>query len=343
MDKNRNNIRMIAKKDFEEMNNNISIVIEKAQDNAVKAINQELVQRNWEIGRQIVEFEQKGEKRAEYGAETLKTLSNNLTNKYKKGFGVDNLELFRKFYVTFTNSEPLARNLNWTNWTILLKIKKEAKRDFYVIECSKSNWSKRELERQIKSQLYDRLLMSKNKDKVLEMSKNGQVIENPSDIIKDPIVLEFLDLKEDSSYNENDIEQEIINKLQDFIMELGKGFSFVGRQYRIRHNDIDYYADLVFYNKFLQCSVIIELKVGKLKPEHLGQLQFYVGYFNEFEKAEHENNAIGILVCEEKDDTVVKITLPENNKNIFAVEYKQYLPSEKELQKEVTKVVQKHK
>lgn len=333
---------MLVKKNFEDLSKNISLVIEKAQKRVVKTINQELVKRNWEIGKNIVEFEQKGKERAEYGAETLKTLSKDLTKKYGRGFAVDNLELFRRFYSTFLKSEPLARKLTWTNISILLKIKDESKRNFYMIECEKNNWSKRELERQIKSQLYDRLLMSKDEAKVLEMSKKGQIIEKPSDVIKDPIVLEFLDLKDDPSYSESDVEQEIINKLQDFIMELGKGFSFVGRQYKIRVNDTDYFADLVFYNKFLQCSVIIELKVGKLKPEHLGQLQFYVGYFNKYEKADHENNAIGILVCEEKDDAVVKITLPEDNKNIFAVEYKKYLPSEKEIQKKVTEVIKKY-
>jgi len=343
MNSSKNNIRMIAKRDFEEMSNNISVVIEKAQQNAVQSINTELVKRNWEIGQQIVEFEQKGEKRAEYGAETIKTLSKNLTKKYGKGFNLSNLKRFRQFFILFPKGATVWHLLSWSNIKILMRVKDEKKREFYIIECSKNHWSARELDRQIDSQLYDRLLMSKDKNKVLEMSKKGQIIEKPSDLIKDPIVLEFLNLKEDSSYNESDVEQEIINKLQDFIMELGKGFSFVGRQHRIRHNNIDYYADLVFYNKHLQCSVIIELKIGKLKPEYLGQLQFYVGYFNEFEKAENENDAIGILVCEKKDDAVVKITLPKDNKNIFAVEYMKYLPTEQELQKEVTEVIKKNK
>jgi predicted nuclease of restriction endonuclease-like (RecB) superfamily len=185
--------------------------------------------------------------------------------------------------------------------------------------------------------------MSKDKKKVLDMSSKGQIIQTPADLIKDPIILEFLDLKEGIILSESSLEKAIINKLQDFIMELGKGFSFIGRQYRIRHNDIDYYIDLVFYNKYLMCSVILELKLGKLKPQDLGQLQFYVGYFNKFEKASHENDAIGILVCEEKDDTIVKITLPEDNKNIFAVEYKKYLPSAKELKNKVLEEIKKHK
>lgn len=322
---------MLEKRNFEEMKTKVSQVIENSQKKAIKSINKQLVKRNWKIGYYIVEYEQKGEKRAEYGAETLKNLSKELTKKYGKGFSKRNLAVFRKFYMIFEKMQPAVAKLNWTNISILLNIKGNNKRDFYMLESSKNNWSKRELERQIDSQLYERLLMCKDRNKILEMSKKGQIIEKPSDLIKDPLYLDFLELKNDSSYNENNLEEEIINKLQDFIMELGKGFSFVGRQYRIRHNNIDYYADLVFYNKYLQCSVIIELKMGKLKPQDLGQLQFYVGYFNKFEKIEYENDAIGILICEEKDDTVVKITLPKDNERIFAVEYKKYLPTEKEI------------
>ena len=255
---------MVEEKGYDVMKNKIYSSIESAKLNAIKAINYELVKRNYEIGKYIVEYELKGEKRAKYGAETLKLLSIDLTERYGKGFNFANLKLFRQFYEVFQKGYPVGSQLNWSNIRLLLKVEDKLKRDFYMIECGKNNWSKRELERQIDSQLYDRLLMSKDKNKVLEMSKKGQIIEKPEDIIKDPIILEFLNLKEEPNYNETDLENAIISKLQDFILELGKGFSFVARQYRISISGINYYADLVFYNRFLRCFVVIELKLGKL-------------------------------------------------------------------------------
>lgn len=323
------------------MKSKIYSSIESAKLNAIKAINYELVKRNYEIGRYIVEYELNGEKRAIYGAETLKLLSVDLTERYGKGFDITNLKRFRQFYLLFEKGAPVEHQLSWTNIKLLIKVEDSNKREFYRIECEKNNWSRRELERQIDSQLYDRLLMSKDKNKVLEMSIKGQIIEKPEDIIKDPIILEFLNLKEESSYNETDLEEAIINKLQDFILELGKGFSFVARQYKISISGINYYADLVFYNRFLRCFVVIELKLGKLKPEYLGQLQFYVRYFDEKEKTLDENDTIGILVCSEKNNAIVKIALPKENNNIFAVEYKKYLPDEKELQKKINLIDKK--
>ncbi|NQZ84643.1 MAG: DUF1016 domain-containing protein [Nanoarchaeales archaeon] len=320
-------------KTYVNLKENISNSIELAQSNVIKSINSELVLRNWNIGKHIVEFEQGGESRAVYGAETLKRLAVDLTVEYGKGFTLRNLEQFRKFHTLFEKTHALDAKLSWTNIKHLLSVKDENKRKFYTIECRSNNWSSRELERQINSQLYDRLLMSKDKDKVLEMSKLGQVIEKPSDLIRDPIILDFLNLKEEPSYSEKEVESKIIDRLQDFLLELGKGFTFVSRQYRITLDNVNYYADLVFFNRFLKCFVVIELKIGKVKPEHLGQLQFYVNYFNKYEKTDFENKTIGILVCEEKNSAVVKLSLPENNEHIFAVEYKKYLPSEKELQK----------
>lgn len=221
--------------------------------------------------------------------------------------------------------------LSWVMYVKLMRITNPDERHFYEIECYNNKWSKRELERQYNSSLYERLVLSRDKDKVKELSTRGQIIEKPRDLIKEPCVLEFLELKEDESYSEKDLETKIINKLQDFVLELGKGFIFVKRQMRISFDDQHFYPDLVFYNRFLRCFVIIDLKVGTLHPQDIGQMEMYVNYFDRYEKSEEENKTIGILLCKDKNDAMVKLTLPEDNDQIYASKYEMILPSKQDL------------
>ena len=221
--------------------------------------------------------------------------------------------------------------LSWVMYVKLMRITNPDERHFYEIECYNNKWSKRELERQYNSSLYERLVLSREKDKVRELSTRGQIIEKPRDLIKEPCVLEFLELKEDESYSEKDLETKIINKLQDFVLELGKGFIFVKRQMRISFEDQHFYPDLVFYNRFLRCFVVIDLKVGTLHPQDIGQMEMYVNYFDRYEKSEEENKTIGILLCKDKNDAMVKLTLPEDNDQIYASKYEMILPSKQDL------------
>jgi predicted nuclease of restriction endonuclease-like (RecB) superfamily len=313
----------------------IKAILEKARSTAYRAVNVAMVQAYWGIGRVIVEEEQKGAKRAEYGKALIKELSRRLTRDYGQGFTESNLKYMRQFYLTFSNSHALRDELTWTHYRLLLKIEKEAARVFYMIEAIKNRWSTRELERQITSLLYERLALSKNKEKVLELSTKGQVIQEPKDVIKDPYVLEFLDLNESRKFLEKDLEHALIDELQAFLLELGKGFSFVARQRRITVDSDHYYIDLVFYNYVLKCFVLIDLKVGKLTHQDIGQMDFYVRYFEKEEKLDGDNPTIGLILCSDKNETMVRYTLLEDSKQIFASKYKLYLPTEEELKREL--------
>lgn len=245
----------------------------------------------------------------------------------------------RKLYLTFPNSETLSRKLSWSHYTLILRINEKLKREFYLKEIESENWSVRELKRQINSALFERLVLNKNNKEILKLSKSGQIIENPSDLIKDPYILEFLNLEEHYKYNEIYIENKIMENIKKFILELGKGFMFVSRQQRITLDSTHFYIDLVFYNRELRCFVIIELKTEELKHQHLGQLQMYVNYYDREIKSENENPTIGILLCLDKKESVVEYTLPKENKQIFASKYKLYLPTKKELENEVKKML----
>lgn len=317
----------------------IKIRIRNAQYSAIKAINKELLNLYWDIGKKIVEYEQKGEERAKYGSYLLDSLSRDLADKFGKGFSSDNLEKMRKFYLIFKNSETLSRKLSWSHYCLLLRVNNDLARNFYLIETEKEAWSVRELDRQINSMLFERIGLSKNKKKIMEISQKGQIIEAPKDLVKDPYVLEFLGLEQKPTYSETDLENAIIDNLQKFLLELGKGFTFVDRQKRITLEDEHFYIDLVFYNRILRCFVLIELKIGKLAHKDLGQLQMYVNYYDRKIKSDSENNAVGILLCADKKEAIVKYTLPENNKSIFASEYKIYLPNKKELENNLRKVL----
>lgn len=294
-----------------------------------------MVQAYWHIGRIIVEEEQHGEGRAEYGKAIIEEFAKRLACEYGKGFNKTNLWYMRQFYLAFQNLHALRGELTWTHYRLLLKIEKAKAREFYMHEAINSDWSTRELERQISSLLFERLALSKDKKGVFELAKIGHKITEPSDLVKDPYVLEFLGLEKHEKHLEKDIEQALIDKLQHFLLELGKGFSFVARQQRITLDGDHFYIDLVFYNRLTRCFVLIDLKVGKLTHQDIGQMQMYVNYYKRTQMTEGENEPIGILLCASKNDAVVRFTLPEGKKRIFASQYKLYLPTEKELKEEL--------
>jgi predicted nuclease of restriction endonuclease-like (RecB) superfamily len=312
-------------------------ILEKARNAVYRSINFAMVLAYWNIGKVIIEEEQQGKERAEYGKALIKELSLRLTKEYGKGFDESNLRNIRQFYLTFPNCDALRHELTWTHYRLLLRIENEDARNFYMLETVDSNWSTRELERQIGSLLYERIALSKNKDKVKDLSTKGHVVQKPEDIIKDPYVLEFLNLRDSKDFLESDLEQGLINKLQEFLLELGKGFAFVARQKRITIDGNHFYIDLVFYNYLLKCFLLIDLKIGKLTHQDIGQMDFYVRYFEHEVKQESDNPTIGLILCSDKNEAMVKYTLLENSQRIFASKYKLYLPSEEELKEELEK------
>ena len=317
------------------LSQDIQKLIHSARDKAVRAVDSGRVLLYWDIGKRIIEEEQSGESRAEYGKQVIKNLSKELVPLYGSGYSVRQLELMRQFYGVFSNTNALRSQLNWTQYKLLIRMDSEDKREFYILESVKNNWSSRELERQINAALFERLLLSNDKKSVLEVAREEKMPQKPQEIIKDPMVLEFLGLEQKSSYYEKDLEQAIISNLQGFLLELGNGFSFVARQKRLHIEGDDFFVDLVFYNRLLQCFVIFEIKTHKLTHQDVGQLQMYVNYYDRVEKKNFENPTIGVLLCADKNDAVVKYTLPEDNKTILASEYQLYLPTEKELLEEL--------
>jgi len=315
----------------------IKNLISSSQESAIRSVDTIRVKLYWSIGKRIFEELQGGEDRAQYGKAIIKNLSNELEPVYGSGYSYRQLYLFVQFFKTFPKVNTLRSQLNWSQYKLLIRIDNDDKREFYVHESTKNNWSSRELERQINSSLFERLLLSSDKKSVLEVAKNEKLPSSANEIIKDPIVLEFLGLEKKASYYEKDLEGAIISNLQEFLLELGNGFSFVSRQKRIHIDGDDFFVDLVFYNRLLQCFVIFEIKTQKLTHQDIGQLQMYVNYFDRVEKQDFENPTIGVLLCADKNDTVVKFSLPEDNKTILASKYKLYLPSEEELIQELHK------
>ncbi len=329
----------------------IADVLENARKNAKTAVNLTMVYAYFEIGRMIIEEEQNGKNRAAYGKQILQELSAYLTAQFGKGFSVDNLKLMRRFYVVYANDQigetlfPQFENLpatktgrqfclSWSHYLKLMRIENTDERHFYEIESIKNDWSLSELKRQFNSALYERLLLSTEKDKVYDLALKGQVVEKPLDLVKDPYILEFLGMQELPKYSESELENRIIDHLQQFLLELGKGFTFVGRQVRFTFDEDHFRVDLVFYNRLLHCFVLFDLKIGKLTHQDLGQMQMYVNYYDRFERVDGESPTIGILLCSEKNDAVVELTLPKDA-NIYASEYQLYLPDKKELQKKL--------
>lgn len=332
-------------------------LVTQARERVATAVNIAEVYTKFHIGQYIVEYEQKGEARAEYGKGVLKELSKRLTDRLGDGWSYSNLRQIRQFYLVYGNltttgcqfrkaspanhglagcpeSEEPAFSLSWSHYLILMRVENPDARSFYEIECTQQQWSKRQLSRQVGSCLYERLALSRNKDEVMRLAKEGQTIGKPSDIIKNPITLEFLGLKPDAAYSESKLENAIISKMQQFLLELGKGFLFEARQKRFTFDEQHFFVDLVFYNRLLQCYVLIDLKIDKLTHQDLGQMQMYVNYYDRYVKQDFEKPTIGILLCREKNDALVELTLPKDA-NIYASAYQLYLPNKALLQAKV--------
>ncbi|MCZ8195986.1 MAG: PDDEXK nuclease domain-containing protein [Flavobacterium sp.] len=318
----------------------IKSLIAKAKEGAIRSVDHHRTVMYWHIGERIFNEEQQGKDRADYGNYLIKYLSEQLQPGYGSGFSVRQLERYRQFYRTFPIASTLRTQLSWSHYKLLLGVDNEDKREYYIAETAKNNWSVRQMERQINSQLFERLLLSNDKESVLAVARNEVIPTNPNEIIKDPLILEFLGLKRESAYYEKDFEQAIITNLQDFLLELGNGFSFVARQKRIHLDGDEFFIDLVFYNRLLQCFVLFEIKTHKLTHEDLGQLQMYVNYYDRVEKVAHEKPTIGILLCANKNDAVVKYSLPENNNSILASQYQLYLPTEEQLLTEIRREIE---
>lgn len=310
-------------------------IIEDARGNIARAINTEMVVAYWQIGKEIVQEEQRGKSRAEYGKRILENLAARLSDDFGRGFDDSNLWNMRKFYLTYPILDAVRRELSWTHYRILMRIEKPEARSFYEIECTNNNWSARELERQKGSLLFERLALSKDKKGIMRLARKGQEIASYEDMIKDPYVLEFTGLSPQSKLYESKLEQALIDNLSKFLLELGKGFTFVARQKRISLDGDHFYIDLVFYNTMLKCYVIIDLKVGKLVHQDIGQMQMYVNYYDREVKQSDDTPTVGLILCEDKKEAVVRYTLSKDNKQIFASRYKLYLPTEDELRREL--------
>jgi len=351
----------------------IATILESARSRVARSINTSMVQAYWLIGRELVEVEQSGADRAAYGEQLLAGLAPRLAERFGRGLGVATLRRTRAFYQTYPQGSAIPPELageeirstlliesageeirstaliafngasagrfppmlGWSHYLALLRVQKPEARAFYEIEAARESWSVRELERQVAAMLFERLAMNKNPEQVLSLARQGQQISVPSDVIKDPFVLEFADLRENPIVHERDLEQAIIDKLEDFLLEMGKGFCFVARQKRVTLEGDHFYVDLVFYNRLLRCFVLVDLKLGKLTHQDLGQMQMYVNFFDRFQRVEHEAKTIGIVLCSDKNDAMVKITLPDDNEQILAARYQMYLPTEQELQAEL--------
>ena len=328
----------------------ISQILDKARKHAKTAVNLSMVYAYYEIGKMIVEEEQQGENRAAYGKQLLKKLSEYLTEQFGRGYSVGNLKNIRQFYKVYSSDQigetlfSQFKNLpsvdtgrkfflSWSHYLMLMRMKNADERHFYEIEAAKNDWSLTELKRQFNSSLYERLALSTDKEKVYSLALKGQKIESPKDAVKDPYVLEFLGLQELPEYSETELESRIIDHLQQFLLELGTGFAFIGRQVRFTFDEEHFMVDLVFYNRLLRCFVLFDLKIGELKHQDIGQMQMYVHYYDRKVKLEDENPTIGIILCKDKNNAIVEMTLPEDNSQIFASKYETVLPSKEELQK----------
>lgn len=310
-------------------------VIQKARNKAYRSVNFIMVEAYWNVGRLIVEEEQKGKKRAGYGEYLIVGLAGKLMKEFGKGFDERNLRNMRAFYRTFPIRNAVRSELSWTHYRLLLKVEKEHARKYYLEEAIANNWSTRQLERQINSFYYERLLSSKKRALLKKETNKLEGPAQPDDLIKDPFVLEFLNVKRDAKLQERELESMLIGKLQDFLLELGRGFAFVGRQHRISADTDHFYIDLVFYNYVLKCFTLIDLKMGKLTHQDIGQMDFYVRYFEDKVRNESDNPTIGILLCSEKNEAIVRYSVLKGSRQLFASKYKLYLPTEEELRKEL--------
>lgn len=317
----------------------IGETIEEARNRAVKAVNIELLRANWEIGKFIVEFEQHGNEKADYGSSLLENLAKDLRVRFGKGFSKSNVYLMRLFYIKFPIFQTLSGKLSWSHYAELLGVTDDNSREFYIKQCENENWSVRELKRQIGSSLFERLALSKDKEGVLQLAKKGLTISEPKDIVKDPYVLEFLQISEEIRMTESSLEQKIIDNLQVFLLELGKGFSFVERQHRVTLDNDHFYVDLVFYHRILKCFVLIDLKTRHVKHYDIGQMNLYLNYFRTEENTEGDNAPIGIVLGADKNDILVEYAIGGISNNIFVSKYQLYLPDKKQLEDKVKELI----
>ncbi len=324
----------------------IKDVIISSRNKIAYEVNSTMLLAYWNVGRIIVKNEQNGNIKAEYGKQIMKELSKELRKILGLGFSVSNLFNMRKLYVTYPKFQTLSGKLSWSHYCELLSIENEDERNFYEKECVNSNWSVRELKRQLETSLFERLLLSdgkNNKEKVYELSKVGQTLAKPNDILKEPYVFEFLDIKETKPILEKDLERKLVKHMEEFLLELGKGFMFVGTQQRITLGNTHYYVDMVFYNKILKCYVLIDLKIGQMKPEYAGQMNMYLNYYNEEINDEFDNKPIGIILCKSKKEVAMEYALGGLENNVFASTYTYYIPNKEQLINEVEKVLNENK
>ena len=355
----------------EDLYRRVAEIIESARRHVARSVNTAMVHAYWHVGKELVEVEQQGKARADYGDRLIAKLAKRLSQRFGRGMGAATLRRIRRFYLTYPGGTAIPRDvsglanrstplidltpqkrstplieshpdrvlfpaaLGWSHYLVLIRIQDDRARAFYEIEAARESWSVRELQRQVASLLFERLAKSRDKDGILALAKQGQSVAAPKDVVKDPFVLEFLELEERSEWLERDLEQAIIDRLESFLLELGKGFCFVARQKRISLDSDHFYVDLVFYNRLLRCFVLIDLKLSKLTHQDLGQMQMYVNYFDRHQREQHEAPTVGIVLCSDKNDAMVKITLPEGNQQIHASRYQLYLPTEEELREEL--------
>ena len=328
-------------KGYKELIENIGSVYDKAKSNVISTINVEMINAYWQIGKYIVEFEQKGKLKADYGKQLLINLSKDLSIKYGKGFSRSNLQYMRLFYLYYPIRQTLSGKLSWSHYVELLSISDELERKFYQKQAEIENWTVRELKRQKKTGLFHRIALSKDKDKILELAQKGQIVQSEQDLIKNPYVFEFLGLPEKVLYKESDLENALITNLQTFLLELGKGFAFVGRQQRITLNNRHYYVDLVFYHTKLKCYILIDLKIGKVEYEHIGQMKLYLGYYEKEVNDQTDNQPIGIILSEQKDDIMVEYAMLNDTSKLLVSKYQLYLPDIEQLKNKVKEIIEK--
>lgn len=332
---NTENKMLSISKNYHALISDISSLLEQGRTKVAQTANTILVQTYWLIGRHIVEFEQNGQEKSEYGSDLLNRLSKDLTQLYGKGFGRSNLFYMRKFYHSFPNSGTLSHKLSWSHYYEILKADSPLEIGFYTKQAENENWSVRELKRQMQSMLFHRLALSKDKEGILTLAEKGQEITKPQDILRDPYVLEFLDIPQAYQMQESELEEQIISNLQHFLLELGKGFAFIGRQYRISIGGKHFYIDLVFYHRILKCFVLIDLKRGEVTHQDIGQMNLYLNYFRKEENVEGDNEPIGIVLGAYKDQLLVEYALDNISNQLFVSKYQLYLPNREELEQEL--------
>lgn len=321
--------------EYTDLLQNIGIALNNGRQKAVNQVNRAIVETNWNIGRYIVEYEQAGQEKAEYGSEILKRLSHDLIERYGKGFGMSNVNKMRKLYLIFPILQTLSAKLSWSHYVELLKINDPQERSFYMHECEQNNWGVRELKRQMNSMLFQRLALSKNKEEVMMLAEKGQIIEKPEDVVKDPYVFEFVGLPELPVYKEGDLEKALIDNLSQFLLELGKGFTYVGRQQRINIGGRIFKIDLVFYHRILKCFVLIDLKRGEVQHEDIGQMNLYLNYYREEMNTPGDTEPIGIVIGAYEDKLMVKYATQNISNQLFVSRYQLYLPDKGQLENEI--------